>query len=336
MDRKLASIQVVSNIEPIYDKEGNLAQKIERATVLGWSAVVPKGKMKPGDKCIYIEIDAQLPYTPEFQFLGTEDKFPWRLKTVKFLGTLSQGLVLPISDVPNCTGSSIGSDITELLGITKYEPIFSDGSDSLGPFPGYVPHTNEVRIQSVPEVLVEMRGHLVYVTTKLNGTSSTYLWGRDGEFLSCSHHNAKKPDSIWGKISEKYSLPEKLRGTTYAIQGEVCGPGIMKNRLGLKDHQLFIFDVYDYSTGTYLTFNEMVEVVSSIELVTVPIEQVNLPLMYTLDELLVMASGIYSGTDNRKEGIVVRSMSNATCLALDNSRLSFKVINNEYLLRGGE
>jgi len=64
MERKLASIQKVEKIEPI---EG--ADRIEKATVLGWNLVVVKGEFKEGSYGVYFEIDSMLPDLPVFTFL---------------------------------------------------------------------------------------------------------------------------------------------------------------------------------------------------------------------------------------------------------------------------
>ena len=62
--RKLASIQQVEEILPI---EG--ADAIEKARIKGWWVVVKKSEFKPGDLCIYFEIDSLLPDIGEFTFL---------------------------------------------------------------------------------------------------------------------------------------------------------------------------------------------------------------------------------------------------------------------------
>lgn len=60
---------------------------------------------------------------------------------------------------------------------------------------------------------------------------------------------------------------------------------------------------------------------------------------HTLEELLEKARGKYPGTDNFREGIVVRpkkEVPRARVAALGHSRLSFKVINNDFLLKYGQ
>ena len=63
MERKLASLQTISDIQPI---EG--ADMIELAIVNGWKVVVAKAVgHKVGDMVVYCEIDSFLPVREEFQ-----------------------------------------------------------------------------------------------------------------------------------------------------------------------------------------------------------------------------------------------------------------------------
>ncbi len=114
MERKLASIQKIVDLQPI---EG--ADKIEVATVLGWHIVVSKSENhKVGDLICYIEVDSQCPETPMFEFLKDRK---YRVRTIKLRKQVSQGLVIPLSAMPK--GNYIeGQDVTKLLGITKYDP----------------------------------------------------------------------------------------------------------------------------------------------------------------------------------------------------------------------
>lgn len=100
--RKLASIQRIWKIEPI---EG--AERIELAYVLGWQCVVNKGQFKPMDTAVYFEIDSFLPIRDEFEFMRSSSYRKtdvmgegFRLRTMKFRGQFSQGLLLPISAFP--------------------------------------------------------------------------------------------------------------------------------------------------------------------------------------------------------------------------------------------
>lgn len=94
MDRKLASIQIIKDLQPIAG-----ADAILLATVLGWQCVVRKGEFNIGDRCIYFEIDSILPVTLWNEHLrkGSDKDKPLRIRSIRLKNTLSQGLALPFS-----------------------------------------------------------------------------------------------------------------------------------------------------------------------------------------------------------------------------------------------
>src|SRR5262245_43323399 len=190
--RKLASIQVVNAAEPIPN-----ADAIERTRVLGWWVVVKKGEVRPGDKVVYCEIDSLLPERPEFEFLRpssfkpARDDLPagFRIKTVKLRGQVSQGICFPLSILPPGAPTDEGADVTELLAVRKWEPPLPVGMGGRvkGGFPGFLPKTDETRVQVLEAALCRHRGKTFYVTEKLDGTSFTAFL-RQGEFGICSRN----------------------------------------------------------------------------------------------------------------------------------------------------
>jgi RNA ligase (TIGR02306 family) len=58
--RKLASVQVIADIQPI---EG--ADAIEVALIHAWKIVIKKGEYAVGQKVVYCEIDSFLPIAPQ-------------------------------------------------------------------------------------------------------------------------------------------------------------------------------------------------------------------------------------------------------------------------------
>ena len=114
--RKLASIQIVRDVSPIAG-----ADNIELTTVLGWKCITKKGEFKVGDKAVYCEIDSILPEREPFMFLATK-KF--RIKTWKLnkFGVISQGILFPLFVLPSDGCYQDGQDVTEILGVKKYEP----------------------------------------------------------------------------------------------------------------------------------------------------------------------------------------------------------------------
>ena len=333
MERKLVSIQTIDAIAPITG-----ADNIMQARVMGWTVVVKRGEFAPGDPCVFFEIDSVLPDGPAWSEFMRPRGF--RVRTLKLRGVLSQGLALPVAilgDEP----AERGVDLRDRLGVTKHEPVLPDAREVAGPFPSRVPKTDEIRLQSALGVLEEMAGREHFVTTKLDGTSATYFrdGGRDADsqLVACSRNWALAPgESHPWRLAVQYELAARLP-PDFAIQGEICGPGIQKNRLGLSAPDLFVFSVYDARAGRFLDFEPFVAFCAERGLRTVPIERVvrgaeAAAYRHDLDGWLETARGLYAGTKQRKEGIVVRPLVEARSESLG-GRLSFKVINNEFLLK---
>lgn len=78
---------------------------------------------------------------------------------MKFRGEISQGLCLGIDKLPQLKNVSLeeGMDVTELLGVREWQVPERVGSSGtiIGDRPGYIPKTDETRIQSAPELLKE-------------------------------------------------------------------------------------------------------------------------------------------------------------------------------------
>jgi RNA ligase (TIGR02306 family) len=334
--RKLATVQKIIDIQPI---DG--ADAIEVATVLGWKCVVKKGVFNVGDKVIYCEIDSLLPLREEFEFLrkssykklvnGDEG---FRIKTVKLRGQISQGLIIPVDD--ETFHLEEGTEVTEDLFVKKYEaaiPACLSG-EARGRFPCFLHKTDEERLQSAKKVMKEFEGKEVYISTKMDGSSMT-VYNRDGEFGVCSRNldlRETEGNTFW-KVAIFYDLKNKLPKNV-CIQGELCGPGIQKNPLQLSGHEIFVFSVFDISSGEYLSLREAKETTERIGLKFVPIEYIG-PFTFEFNQLLSMALGKYPGTSNHKEGIVIRPTAETYSHYLK-GRLSIKIINNDYLVAGGE
>ncbi len=332
MERKLVSIQRIDRIDPIVD-----ADRIAKARVMGWDVVVNKTDFREGDLCVFFEIDCLLPSTaPWAEFLRARG---FRVKTMRLRGVLSQGLALPTSilegEVPD-----VGTDVRERLGVVKFEPIVPVGGDVAAPFPEGIPKTDEIRLQSALGVLDEMRGVPFAITTKLDGTSTTFYVDADGVLSACSRNwTLARGDSAPWCIAERHRLAEVIP-RQMAVQGELCGPGIQKNRLGLPAVEWHVFDAYDARAQRYLDHRELAAFCAERSLKTVPCEaivegQEAAAFDHSLAHWLTRTAGRYEGTKNRKEGIVVRPLVTRRSETLG-ARLSFKVIDNDFLLKQDE
>jgi RNA ligase (TIGR02306 family) len=344
MERKLVSIQQIKSISPVSG-----ADKIEVAEIKDWKVVVNKGIHKVNDFVIFYEIDSFLPIQPRYDFLlkGSKSKKILvdgieqegvRIKTKKIRGQISQGLIMPIVEFGGIIPDSrivIGEDITEFLGVIKYEPPIPAqlAGTVKGFFPSYIPKTDEERIQNMADVLTGF-----YVTEKLDGTSVTFF-RKDGVFGVCSRNlelTETKDNTQW-RIARELNLPEKLPDN-FVIQGELVGEGIQGNPLKISGQKVYFYNVYKLvenatylGDGMYLDFTNFKGFIEGLGLETVPIIDDNFTLPKTVAELLTYADGKSLINPNcPREGVVIRPKIEMT---YKDQRLSFKVISNEYLLK---
>jgi RNA ligase (TIGR02306 family) len=296
--------------------------------------VVKKGELAIGDPCVFFEIDSVLPDGPTWSEFMRPRGF--RVRTLKLRGVLSQGLALPVAILGGADAPR-DVDLRDLLGVTKYEAVLPDVREIAGPFPARVPKTDEIRLQSALAVLDEIRGHEFYISTKCDGSSATYVRdAADGLVVASRNWALTRGDNHAWRLAERYQLADRLP-VDMAIQGEVCGPGVQRNRLGLSDLELFVFNVYDLRAGQFLAFDRFVAFCAEHGLRTVPVERVvrgddAARFEHSLDGWLEAARGTYAGTKQRKEGIVIRPLTELRSPTLG-GRLSFKVINNDFLLK---
>jgi len=340
--RKLASIREILALTPI---EG--ADRIEVATIDGWKVVVNKGLHHVGEVIVYFEIDSFLPIRNEFEFLrkssykkmadGSEG---FRLKTIRLRSQVSQGLVMPISILPSVeVGFNvlylIGDDVTDILGVTKYEaPVPANlAGEVKGMFPSFLSKTDEERAQNFSNEWNEFSQYKYFVTEKLDGTSFTSYFN-NGDFGVCSRNLDLREDenqTHW-KLAKQLDIKNKLisLNRNLAIQGEVIGEGVQGNPYKILGQKLFVFNIFDIDNHEYLPKLETEDIVKKLELDSVPVIYTDFNLPKTIDEALLLAEGKSVLNDKtEREGLVWVSMDSK-------KRISFKTISNKFLLSGGE
>jgi RNA ligase (TIGR02306 family) len=254
---------------------------------------------------------------------------------MRLRGALSQGLFLPLRAFSDLVEVAEGDDLTEFLNVGKYEPPAPIGmGDWRAPFPAMVPKTDEMRVQSLPAVLDELQGKPFAITMKYDGTSATFVIDpRTGEFHAASRNQSiLDGTNMYWNMAHKYDIETTLRQhPQLALQGEIVGPGIQKNPLGLKEVSLFVFNVYDMTAARYLDAAEAQAFITAAGIPTVETLETGESFAYTQEDLLRLAEGKYPGTSNEREGIVIRPQTETYSHTLG-GRLSFKAISNRYLL----
>jgi RNA ligase (TIGR02306 family) len=333
MERKLASIRKISDLSPI---EG--ADKIELATIDGWKVVVAKDvNHKVGDLIVYCEVDSFLPIEPEFEFLRktsykkmSDGREGFRLKTIRLRGQISQGLILPLSVFGDFGWTAYeGIDVTEKLGIVKYEPPIPAQLSGMvkGNFPSFLKKTDEERVQNLSKEFESYKNEEFYVTEKLDGSSVTY-YVKDEVFGVCSRNLDLLEDennSMW-KFASETGLRDRMikLGKNIAIQGEIIGEGIQGNPYRRIGQTVKIFNGFDIDKYDYLSLEELLDLVKILDVKTVPILDLEFILPETIDELLLMAEGkSVLNLKAEREGLVIRS---------HDRKISFKSISNKFLL----
>lgn len=315
----------------------------------------------PGDQSAY-QFLRQSPAETEF-----------RLKTKKFKKQIAQGLVLPLNTLLEAKDIKEGSffindngdavlkyttqesqpdsedfreyteivltedtDVTDLLGVTKWElqhPAALAGQvKSLFPV-HIVSKTDEERIQSCPRVLTKHKGTPIYFSEKLDGSSYT-AFNNEGDFQVCSRNMSlleTEGNAFW-QITREKKVDHILEHYNLALQGELVGPGVQGNKLKLPKLDLFIYNVWDIKERRYFDLSEFLSFCLTYNLNTVPILDRDVPLDFTVPDLVTYATRKSALNKNVwAEGVVVRAVQEVEDTTL--GRLSFKVINPEFLLK---
>lgn len=339
--RQLATIREIDDVQPIEN-----ADAIEKIRVGGWWCVAKKGEFAPGDRCVYFEIDSLLPSNnAAFLFLAGRSRevtialengdtsSGYRLRTVRLRGQISQGLALPLSAF-SISIDSVG-DVSELLGVHKWEPPISKQAAAMafGPFPSFIPKTDEDRVQNLSDTVARNAGHIFYVTEKLDGCSVT-MYRTEERFGVCSRNWDLLDGNLYWNVARAAHVEDRLP-IGYSIQGEIIGESIQGNPLRCKGHHLYVFNVYSIGDHRFLNFDEMIAFCDERSWMTVPVVNRRLELPSDVADIVAMADGksLMSPSCDR-EGLVFRPIvETRENIRGGMSRLSFKSISNTYLLK---
>ena len=338
--RKMVTFQRVAEVKDIEGADLICAYRIN-----GWWVVDRVGKYSVGNMVLYAEIDSWIPH--EIAPFLSKDKEPReyngvkgeRLRTVRLKGQYSQGLLLPwstISHIDNWSDLEEGADVSELLGVQKWEaPIPANLTGQMkGNFPVFIRKTDQERCQNlVQEINQEylLETHFE-VTLKLDGSSCT-VYHNAGLVGVCSRNidlKLEQEGNSFVDIAKSTGLLKALidLNENLAVQGELMGPGIQGNKEGFDSNKLFIFDIFDIDNQCYLDFSGRMEAIQKLRDLGYtgdvaptfgvgPLESGN------IEDLLKMAEGKSINTKER-EGLVFKRT---------DGEFSFKAISQKFLLK---
>jgi len=358
------------------------ADALELAVVGDYRSIVRKGQFKTGDLGVYIPEAAVLDEWL-IERLGLVGKLAGkernRVKAIKLRGILSQGLVYPVHLLDgglyaieyNETDKSLldykivtvgegirlfpveeGTDVTAVLGITKYEPpIPVHMAGEVFNAHGYTLNYDIENIKKFPHVFDE--SELVLVTEKLHGTWTCFGYhpdlpdpiitskGLSGRGLAFKVNDANKDNlyvRMYREVGERLlnTLREQLvDGIAIYLLGEIYGKGVQDLHYGTSKPQFRAFDIYVSwrGEGRFLCGNEFIRVCHLAGIETVPVLGHG---AFTRAEIDEMTNGkdLVAG-ENIREGVVIRPLIEERRHD-DIGRVILKSVSEAYLLRDGE
>ena len=325
---KLASIETVVDVQPHPN-----ADRLDVCKVLGWQTVTKRGEFKAGDAGVFVVIDTVLPFAPWSEFLRDPHRPERRirLKTAKLRGTFSQGLLLPLTVLPEASrGWQVGCDVGAELGVSKYEkelPLALSGV-ARSNFPTHLAQkTDEDNGLSNLDIVEFVLAHPVYITQKLDGSSCTIIVRNGQPEHVCSRNLSLKDvgaNAFW-HAAKKLNLAHV---PDCVLQGELMGPGIQGNQLGLTEPTLYLFNAIQTrqdGPGAVEAYAGLRPFAAVIGCAVVPLVNATVK---TLDDCQALADAQTLPNGKPAEGIVIRI---DPPQLFGNGRVAgFKIINRNY------
>jgi len=180
------------------------ADNLEIVHVKGWQVCIQKGSFKSGDLGVYFPPDSLL--TEELcNRLGIwKYTSKGKIKGIRLRGEPSYGLFIPLSEFPELKDSKVGDDVTQLLGVEKWEPPpeFATGDMEVS-HPLFHKYTDIENYGNFPNVFDD--DEFVILTEKIHGCNSR-IGLVENEWMAGSHNVRKKMPDIWAENLYWYPL----------------------------------------------------------------------------------------------------------------------------------
>lgn len=354
----------------------NNADALELAVVGDYRSIVMKGAFKTGDLGVYIPEAAIVPEWLIAQ-LGLEGRLAGkaqnRVKAIKLRGVLSQGLIVPVPSrsllgkvmpalqTPETVyGVKEGDDVTEFLGITKYEPVIPSCMDGevFNAF-GYTINYDIENIKKFPNILNE--SHEVSITEKIHGTWTCFGWHPDiGPIITSKGISAKglvfeqneandsniyirtlkelafeDGSTILDRAIEFFNNDDLMNDRAVYLLGEIFGRGVQDLHYGNLKPIFRLFDIYVGTPGEgyYVDPDKVIEYAEFMEIDTVPMLYRGPFSKEIVDNLTDGREAVSGKESNVREGIVIRPLKEFRDPEI--GRVILKSVSGKYLLRKG-
>lgn len=340
--RKMAEVVLVGSV--IHHPN---ADTLSIAQVHGWNVIIRTGDFREGDRAVFFQQDAWVPYTIA-PFLKKDEKehlfnnVPGdRVRAIKLRGVVSNGILLPISiiqNLPDWYEIPVGTDVSDFLGIQKWEPPIPNhlAGKMRGDFPFFIRKTDQTRIESCWDEFLNHLDEFYRVEHKMDGSSITIYHNREESGVCSRNINLKldQEGNTFVDVAKSSGIIDVISkiGMNIAVQGELCGPGIQGNIHGLDKPEIFVFDIWDIDSQTYLSpydrdviienLRKMGANISEVEVIedSIHLEAAQLNTLPAMKKFVDRSLG----KTKFIEGMVFKSRE---------SDFTFKVINDTFLLK---
>lgn len=222
-----ASIKKIDKIE-IHPN----ADSLVIAKLGGWNCIVKKNQFQEGELVCFIETDVVLPEKNWSAFYRSKSS---RTKAIKLRSIFSEGIVEKLQTVEYTGPIEEGRDISNDIGVIKFEPPIPRELNAKGLLPLGILKTDEERFQNLEKLPI---GESYDATLKLDGTSFSCYYKDENNFGVCGRTLEYKLDCInnYTVIEKKYDIINKLRefnrkhGVAICLRGEIFGGGVQKGK----------------------------------------------------------------------------------------------------------
>ena len=320
------------------------ADRLDLAVVKDWRCVTAKGRFCVGDKAVYFPIDSILPEDLEAKLFPPDSKIrleKHRIRTIKIRGAISQGLLCSLEELnPKWYAWPVGTDMTEKLGVTKYEPPVhmtpQSRANRVSPNqvnPHFGKYTDIENFKNYPELFAA--DDEVVILEKAHGTNfragyvpfhASTWWKKIKAMLGLTpkyefvygSHNVQLQDkfhyngyhsengNVYAEAVDKYRLREVIpKG--HVVYGEIYGDGIQKGYAygcAHGERRLVIFDVK--IDGTYVDHGSVERWTCDRQLPHAPIEYIGRFIDREFVKQFVDGPSSLCSDQKIREGIVIK------------------------------
>jgi len=311
------------------------ADRLDLVKILGFQCVTQKGLYKGGEKVVYIRPDALLPIEP-----WTEEyrKYsPKRIKAVRLRNEWSEGIIVPLEILPVevriklLNTCDIGDNVSEILGVTHYEPPAPQDLKAKGGLPFGIHKTDEERFENLRGKHLPI-GEIADIQLKIDGQSCSYFYhvptdrfGVLGRSLELHEIFENNYTAHIGRYDIKNKLIEycKKHNVSLCIRGESYGEGIQgmdinphsKMPKGWAMFSTFLVEENCYAEKGHPHYFKNVAAEMGLPIADMIEEDV----VITQELLDKYSTGIKQLNGKSFEGVVVKT-----------NKTSFKIINKHY------